>query len=108
MASQDYERKMAAEESELGMTSRPSEERGAPQRVEEEMDQHRILVNKIRKKVYENVLIRFITAKHQFVTSDIVHEETIPDTSLVLPRGLFCYPPTGSKIIPPSTFHLLG
>ena len=72
---------MAEEENELAMTSRES---AAPQRVEEEMDEHRILVNKIRKKVYENVLVRFITAKHEFVTSDIVHEETIPDTSLVV------------------------
>ena len=48
--------------------------------VEEDMDEHRVLVNKIRKRVYENVLVRFIQARHQFAISDIVDEPTIPNT----------------------------
>ncbi|XP_075249259.1 coiled-coil and C2 domain-containing protein 2A-like isoform X4 [Convolutriloba macropyga] len=79
----DYERKMAQEMEELSGGAMLDQQKDPYRPVEEEMDEHRILVNKIRKRVYENVLVRFIQARHQYTITDVVHEETIPDTALL-------------------------
>ena len=72
---------MAEEDDELVGTKKKPGLNTSVSHVEDEMEEHRMLVTKIRKRVYENVLVRFIQAKHQFLLSDVVHEETVPDTA---------------------------
>ncbi|XP_063726786.1 coiled-coil and C2 domain-containing protein 2A-like isoform X2 [Symsagittifera roscoffensis] len=78
----EYENKMSEEvDDRSGKSRMAGTSKGIG--VEEDMDEHRVLVNKIRKRVYENVLVRFIQARHQFAISDIVDEPTIPNTELL-------------------------